>query len=301
MKAVAFGEVLWDVNGDEKTLGGAPFNVLAHMRKLGGQVQIISAVGQDALGAHTLDCIEDAGISGQLIRISPFPTGRADITLVDGNASYVFNMPCAWDDIRLSPDQYMELFNDEFYVFIYGTLAQRCMTSALTLEKLLDVVSAQEYFFDVNLRGRFSTCKSIRRGLEKATILKMSDEELPAVAAMLSVDSEKLIKWLFDNTGVRKVLVTEGSRGASCYEKDGGSCHAGAPEVKVLDTVGAGDSLSAAFLHFLSRGENTGSALEKASLLAGYVVTKRGAVPEYDEELRAQLSLQGSVSSARPE
>ena len=65
MKALAFGEVLWDVNGNEKTIGGAPLNVLAHIRKLGGESSIVSAVGSDELGRASLACLEDFGISEQ--------------------------------------------------------------------------------------------------------------------------------------------------------------------------------------------------------------------------------------------
>ena len=291
MKALAFGEILWDVNGNEKTIGGAPLNVLAHIRRLGGEASIISAVGSDELGRASLACLEGFGIAERYVRMSPFPTGRADVVLENGIPSYEFNMPCAWDDIRLSDDQYIDLFNDEFSVFIYGTLAQRCMTSALTLEKLLDDVSAAEFFFDVNLRGNFYNEKSIGRGLEKATIIKMNDEELPVVASLLGTGKENLIGWLFDNTSVKKVLVSAGSSGSFCHEKGGKVYHAGASDVSVVDTVGAGDSLSAAFLYFLARGMDAGSALEKASVLADYVVTKRGAVPEYDDDLRKRLSL----------
>lgn len=291
MKALAFGEILWDVNGNEKTIGGAPLNVLAHIRKLGGESSIVSAVGSDELGRASLACLEDFGIADQYVRISPFSTGRADVVLENGIPSYEFNMPCAWDDIRLSDDQYADLFNDEFSVLIYGTLAQRCLTSALTLGKLLDDVSAAEFFFDVNLRGNFYNEKSIERGLEKATIIKMNDEELSVVASLLGTGKDSLIRWLFDNTCVRKVLVSAGSRGSFCHEKGGQVYHAQASDVSVIDTVGAGDSLSAAFLYFLSQGMDTRSALEKASVLADYVVTKRGAVPEYDEGLRKRLSL----------
>ena len=281
MKALAFGEILWDVNGNEKTIGGAPLNVLAHIRRLGGESSIVSAVGSDELGRASLACLEDFGIAERYVRISPFPTGRADVVLENGIPSYEFNMPCAWDDIRLSNEQYIDIFNDDFSVFIYGTLAQRCLTSALTLEKLLDDVSAAEFFFDVNLRGNFYNEKSIGRGLEKATIIKMNDEEL----------KDSLIRWLFDNTCVRMVLVSAGSSGSFCHEKGGKVYHAEASDVSVVDTVGAGDSLSAAFLYFLARGMDAGSALEKASVLADYVVTKRGAVPEYDADLRNRLSL----------
>lgn len=291
MKALAFGEILWDVNGNEKTIGGAPLNVLAHICRLGGESSLVSAVGSDELGRASLACLEDFGIAERYVRISPFPTGRADVVLENGIPSYEFNMPCAWDDIRLSDEQYIDLFNDDFSVFIYGTLAQRCLTSALTLEKLLDDVSATEFFFDVNLRGNFYNEKSIERGLEKATIIKMNDEELPVVASLLGTGKENLIGWLFDNTSVKKVLVSAGSSGSFCHEKGGKAYHAVASDVSAVDTVGAGDSLSAAFLYFLARGMDTGSALEKASVLADYVVTKRGAVPEYDADLRNRLSL----------
>lgn len=291
MKALAFGEILWDVNGNEKTIGGAPLNVLAHICRLGGESSLVSAVGSDELGRDSLACLEDFGIAERYVRISPFPTGRADVVLENGIPSYEFNMPCAWDDIRLSDEQYIDLFNDDFSVFIYGTLAQRCLTSALTLEKLLDDVSATEFFFDVNLRGNFYNKKNIERGLEKATIIKMNDEELPVVASLLGTGKENLIGWLFDNTSVKKVLVSAGSSGSFCHEKGGKAYHAVASDVSVIDTVGAGDSLSAAFLYFLARGMDTGSALEKASVLADYVVTKRGAVPEYDADLRNRLSL----------
>lgn len=291
MNALAFGEILWDVNGNEKTIGGAPLNVLAHICRLGGEAAVVSAVGSDELGRASLACLDNFGIAERYVRISPFPTGRADVVLENGIPSYEFNMPCAWDDIRLSDEQYIDLFNDDFSVFIYGTLAQRCLTSALTLEKLLDDVSATEFFFDVNLRGNFYNEKSIERGLEKATIIKMNDEELPVVASLLGTGKENLIGWLFDNTSVKKVLVSAGSSGSFCHEKGGKVHHAKASDVSVVDTVGAGDSLSAAFLYFLSQGLDTASALEKASVLADYVVTKRGAVPEYDADLRNRLSL----------
>ena len=57
----------------------------------------------------------------------------------------------------------------------------------------------------------------------------------------------------------------------------------------VVNTVGAGDSLSAAFLYFSSLGYDSKVSLSKASELAEYVVTKDGAIPEYDESLKEKL------------
>ena len=45
MKIIAFGEILWDVFGDEKTIGGAPFNFAAHIARLGAELSGIVAPG----------------------------------------------------------------------------------------------------------------------------------------------------------------------------------------------------------------------------------------------------------------
>lgn len=55
MKLLSFGEVLWDIYPDKKCLGGAPLNFAAHFVKAGGEADIITAVGNDSLGAETLE------------------------------------------------------------------------------------------------------------------------------------------------------------------------------------------------------------------------------------------------------
>ena len=49
MKALSFGEILWDVYPNEKFIGGAPLNFAAHFSKCGGKAYMISAVGKDNL------------------------------------------------------------------------------------------------------------------------------------------------------------------------------------------------------------------------------------------------------------
>ena len=71
---------------------------------------------------------------------------------------------------------------------------------------------------------------------------------------------------------------------------------------RVVSTVGAGDSLSAAFLFFNSLGLESAVCLEKASMVADYVVARQAAIPEYDSVLMRSLGLSKSAisgSSAR--
>ena len=86
------------------------------------------------------------------------------------------------------------------------------------------------------------------------------------------------------------IILTEGKKGTTALT-EGKKIHQPANKVKVVDTTGAGDSISAGIMHFLSKGKNIEEALEKASLLADFVVTQKGACPDYPEKLIEMLSI----------
>lgn len=278
MKAVSFGEILWDL-GKSSTLGGAPLNVLGHMRRLGDECVMLSAVGDDKLGDETIKSIKSLCIDvSQIATIEAVETGKAFVTLNKGIPSYAFNSPCAWDAIPVpSPD----FFNENYDVFIFGTLSQRSEVTKKTLYTVLQSIKAREVFFDVNLRLNFYSDEIIRTSLAYATILKMNDEELGVV---LNATGCKDIKELMASYNLKFVLLTLGKYGSNCFTSDG-FIHVDSGDVKVLDTVGAGDSLSGSFLHFFLRGESVEEALQKASRVADFVVTQPGAIPQYDENL----------------
>ena len=290
MKALCFGEILWDVDGETRTLGGAPLNVAGHIRRLGGESSVVSAVGDDELGQLTLASIDALGVDRSLVRVSGYGTGIAEVTLTEGIPSYAFNEPCAWDDIRLGDDDIQQLAGKRFDAVVYGTLASRSEVSRKTLFRLLDGIDAPEFFFDVNIRLSFYSDDLIREGLKRATILKMNDDEVPVVASAIGASDDDILPALFSLPRLSRILITRGKHGSDCYERSA-SFHADTGKVKVVDTVGAGDSLSAAFLYFLASGLDTGTALSKASYLADYIVTQRGAIPEYDEETKRALGI----------
>ncbi len=83
-----------------------------------------------------------------------------------------------------------------------------------------------------------------------------------------------------ENFPVRIICITRGKEGSSLYD---GTKWYNEPvvDVPVKDTVGAGDSFSAAFLTALLKGETPGDALRFASRLSSFVAGSDGAVPEY--------------------
>ncbi len=283
MKAISYGEVLWDISDNSSTLGGAPLNVLGHIARLKDDGIIISAIGNDELGGETKKALLDLGIDTTCLEVKDgIETGKAYIKLDNGIPSYSFNDPAAWDLIDGPGSSF---FDSSYDVFIFGTLCQRSKKSRETLYRILDNLKCREVFFDVNLRLNFYSNDIICKSLGYATILKMNDEELPIVLMASGCKDIQILKQKYD---LKIVILTKGKKGTELYYEN--KIYTADPEnVKVVDTVGAGDSLSGSFLHFYLNGDDIECAIKKASMVADYVVTKNGAIPEYSEEILSKI------------
>lgn len=175
----------------------------------------------------------------------------------------------------------------EFDVLYFGTLALRSEYNIDRLDKLMSRMCFREIFVDVNLRAPFYSHHTACFALKHATILKVSIEEADTLCKLLGLEPtsepDALARLLFtEYLGLRLVIITLGERGAVARER-GGECHfCASVETKVVSTVGAGDSFSAAFLNKYMSDANIPAALEHANRVAGYVVAHYEAVPEYD-------------------
>ena len=271
MTLLAFGEVLYDVFGEQKTIGGAPLNISYHFHKCGGEAGVISAVGDDELGRNAVDVMKRAGLSTEYISVSEYPTGRADVVMNGNEAGYEFNYPCAWDDINISSD-----LPKAVDVFYWGTLALRSGRSQETFRRISSAVNAKIRYFDVNIRKEFYSEAVIREGLELCNVLKVNENELPLILRLSGAENVEDLKKKYS---VDIVILTEGEKGSTVYADE--IIRVPAVKTDVVDTVGAGDSYSACFLYnYLSSG-NVGLAAEKAALLSSFVCSKRGGMPEY--------------------
>ena len=86
---LVFGEILWDVFGEESFIGGAPLNFSAHSNNLGGKTFLISSIGKDNLGEKTKEKLNEYGIDTRLIQQSgEFDTGVTLVTLKNGQPDY---------------------------------------------------------------------------------------------------------------------------------------------------------------------------------------------------------------------
>ena len=174
-KLLAFGEILWDVYPDEKYLGGASLNFAAHFVKFGHEAQMLSALGNDSYGKEAREVLLTWNLGDRYVpALDDRETGKCLVTL-DENSIPSYNLlnDVAYD--RISTKGIAE----DFDVLYFGTLALRGDYNFKELNSLLEEKSFKEIFADVNIRPPFYSEQTVRFACEKATILKISLEELP--------------------------------------------------------------------------------------------------------------------------
>lgn len=141
--------------------------------------------------------------------------------------------------------------------------------------------------FDINLRQNFYSEEIVRESLSKCNILKINDEELLIVKDLLSLrgrSQDELCNELMALGNLRMLILTCGTKGSMVFSQEGISV-LGTPTVQVADTVGAGDSFTAAFISSLIKGKTVREAHQTAVNVSAYVCTQQGAMPPLPKSL----------------
>ena len=283
MNALAIGEVLWDIYPTSNHLGGATLNFAAHFSKCGGDSWILSAVGRDELGQKALEEIKRLRINTEFLSFSESKeTGKCLVSL-DKDKIPFYNLlnHVAYDEI-IKPD----LSDKTFDVLYFGTLALRNKNNYCVLNQIIKENKFNEHFVDVNIRAPYYSDFIIKFALENATIIKISDEELPVVIQSLGEtclshkECSKTLKEQFNN--LRIIIITRGDKGSFVYDAANDRIYECQSErVDVVSTVGAGDSFSASFLATYIKTKDIEKSLRLATAISAFVVSKKDAIPEY--------------------
>lgn len=280
---VGIGELLWDVLPTGKRAGGAPVNFVYHATQLGAEGYAISAVGNDVAGTEILQELEKNRIK-HCISTVEYPTGIVRVELDNGSPTYTIIEGVAWDHIPLTSEA-IEIVKRADAV-CFGTLAQRNGKSRETLLALLPYTPKDALrFFDINLRQRYYSKELIDTLLRQANIFKINDEELEVLRPLfhLQGDTDTCCRWFIREYDLQYLVLTAGSQYSSVYTADFQSTLP-TPTVSVVDTVGAGDSFSGAFICSILQGKTVKEAHQIAIETAAFVCTRPGAWPSYEQK-----------------
>jgi fructokinase len=284
-KILSIGEILWDLFPDGEKLGGAPANFACHAAIQDNNVCMLSAVGRDAQGDEARRILDAYAIDCSLIQsIQSAPTGMVSVQVdAAGRPEFAIHDNSAWDQIVWS--QELESCIDQFDAIYFGTLAQRSIVTRETIRKTAERAKQKGVLrvFDVNLRSPFFNDTIIRESIEWSSILKLSDEELERVAVACNIpaqsNDESKLKHLLNQFELDLVAMTCGPDGAILVSKHEMIDEPGIPTT-VVDTVGAGDSFTAALVTGWLRGDSLASIARYACETASATCSHRGAVPQ---------------------
>jgi pfkB domain protein len=276
---VGLGEILWDIFPERKVLGGAPANFAYHVSQFGFNGYAVSAIGNDLLGKEILKSLEEKELN-YLIEQTDFPTGTVKVQL-DGRGipTYEITENVAWDNIPFTTR--LENLAKNTTTVCFGSLAQRNEVSRATIHKFLDLMPADSLkVFDINLRLKYFSKDIITTSLNKASALKINDEEIVKIAEIFELKGtdEELCQQLLDKYKLKFLILTKGTRGSyvlTPYEKS----FLATPKVTIADTVGAGDSFTAAFVASYLNGRSIAQSHQLAVEVSAYVCQQHGAMP----------------------
>lgn len=294
MQTLALGEILWDIIEGKAHIGGSPFNVAVHLSKMGADSYLLSSVGADHLGTGAKEHALKFGVRTNYIStLKDKPTGTVIVELKDGQPDYTITEGVAWDAINLEDALLQELWTTSWDYLIFGSLAQRTVSNRALYQKILQNVKVGNIFFDVNLRQSYFDKSIIESSLQHTNILKLSDEEVEPISSLIYgkafnfKDFAERISQAFD---IHTICITRGGDGVLVYSENKFYDIPGV-KVEVADTVGAGDSFSAAFLYTFKRTGNAALAAQRGCRLGAFVASSSGAVPDYTEELKEALEI----------
>lgn len=295
---LSIGEVLWDLFSEGARFGGAPANFACHAAALGADVVMVSAVGDDEYGRRACEILKQYGVDVTLVQTrEDAPTGTVAVQVDDrGKPMFTIHEGVAWDGIEWTPQLEQRIADADGVYF--GTLSQRSATSRETIYRALEVAreSATVRIVDVNLRPPFVDPKIIRRSVEHADVVKLSDDELVPVCRAcqieLTEDPLAALRELLERFQLDLIAMTRGADGALLVAGSDTVDQPGIP-VDVCDTVGAGDAFTAALAVGWLKGDSLKAIGASACERAAAVCTHPGAVPDISEDASFEESNDG--------
>ena len=263
-KLIVIGEALIDFMPDRSgctfdevesfspKVGGAPANVCGAFARLGGRTRMLTQLGDDPFGHRILHKLAEVGVdTGSISLTDRANTALAFVSLAEnGDRTFSFyRNPSA--DMLYAPENLREADFDCVFALHFCSVSlgnfpmKEAHKAAISMMRERGGIVS----FDPNLR--FSLWDSaaelqaaVREFLPLSDIVKLSEDELEFVTSESNIDDAA--NALFAQ-GVKLVLYTCGCKGAYAFNAKE-KVFAPACPVKAVDTTGAGDGFTGAFL-----------------------------------------------------
>lgn len=264
--------------------GGKGANQAVAAARLGGNVTLVTKVGNDIFGKQTVDSLKKEGINTDFVFVDDAaPSGTALIMVNEEGENCIVVAPGANANLLPADISIIKNINEAEIILMQLEIPMETIAAVAKIAKanhqkvIINPAPAQK-LNDELLKGLFL----ITPNETEATLLtgiKVEDETTASQAAEI-----------FLKKGVQNVIITLGKQGAY-FQKADLKIKIPAPIVKALDTTAAGDTFSGAIAVALTEGKDWECAIKFAIEAASISVTRMGAqssVP-YRNEMDLQL------------
>jgi fructokinase len=290
-RIVSIGELLWDILPNGPRLGGAPANFAVFCARLGSHTELITSIGDDEYGSTANHVLAQPNLDLHNVQVSPtHPTGTVEVALSSENQpTYTISTGVAWDYIQLTPKVCERAPVADAVCF--GTLSQRSEVSRSTIRSFVESTSSNcVCVCDVNIRMPYCEPEVLAWSMLHATVIKVSDEELPVVFSQLGRPTTLItpqtaaLSLLESFPECQLVAVTLGAHGSMLATRNEIYTHPGFP-IKLVDPVGAGDAFTAGLVYAYLRSAPLAVMAEVGNLCGSFVASQSGATPPLPPEL----------------
>jgi fructokinase len=291
---ICMGETVVDLLPQGPAIGGAPLNVAYHLKRMGRNSAVLSAIGKDENGTMLHNFMYKNDINALLQISDDYPSGVASVQPGPDGNRFLLEMRTAWNHIP-----HPKKIPNSRYIY-YGSLAMNSVHNQWILNDLIKSNPQAIPFLDLNIRDPFYSLEVVQYCLKHAKWLKVSDEEVEVMQALHIItgsnantqQTDSLIhscRQILHEYELEGVICTRGAKGSFLVQHGEPVLTVDAAPLRhLVDTVGAGDSFTARFIHGMMKKEEFMESLQAASQFAAQICQIPGAIPpeEFDYTLQ---------------
>ncbi len=243
---------------------GVGLNIALALHTLGDDVALCSMCGDDLSGKIITEHLSSKGISTDNILKKNKSTAQSVVLYDDSGKRYIICDLADNQDLSYDEDSFSNALKDASLVALCNI---NYSASLIPIAKKMNVTIATDVHCLWDVYDEYNA-----RFMREADILFLSNENIIG-------KEEEFVRKLSDVYPPSVIVVGMGSSGALLYTRsDGAITHYPALYTRpVINTVGAGDSLYSAFIHFYTKCKDPHLSLHRAMYFASYKIGESGA------------------------
>jgi sugar/nucleoside kinase (ribokinase family) len=254
------------------TLGSSTAIFAANLSSLGSKVGFLGKIGKDSFGDLVKDSLIDKGIDTSLIIAEDGLATGATVVLAVGEDRANVTYPGAMDYLTIddiSDESLLQAKHIHFSSFFIQPGIRKNVQALFKRAKELGLTTSLDTQWDPSEKWEF----------DYNSILPWVDVFLPNETEILFLTGTKKTEDAFKKLAPfgKNIVIKQGNKGALLFSENGELYEMPAYlNTKVVDTIGAGDSFNAGFVHMFVKGKPVQKCLDFGNLIGAISTTAAG-------------------------